>query len=359
MPIRKDPRNGRWFYRFKRNGRGYFAGQFRTYEQAKEAEVKAFDRAIKAEVYPERGGQDMTFTEGGRWFFEEHAKKTKRTWKNDRAQITLMERFFRGKLLRDIKPNDVEAFLDWVQKTRGVNDHTRNHYLAELKAIYNRLKKRQMYFGDNPAWYVEMRKVPKARVRFLYPSEQKLLTPAVAQDALVWPYYVVALHTGMRAGEIAAMRIEDISILRRDIFVPNSKNRRSRHIPMSEELARFLEGRIAGKAPADYALAGVIRDYVSRRFIQICRRLGLSDFRFHDLRHTFAAYLLNKGVPIYKVSKILGHSSVVVTEQHYGHLSLANLKDAVDQIDGVIDVLSCTEVAPSNNRELVQTSKTI
>jgi len=172
----------------------------------------------------------------------------------------------------------------------------------------------------------------------LYPAEEKLLTPVVAQDAIVWPYYVVALHTGMRVGEIVRMRVEDISISLRDIFIPNSKNSRSRHVPMSEELANFLTVLMDGKTPSDYALAGVIRDYVSRRFRWLCQKSGVANLKFHDLRSTFAARLLTKGVPIYKVSKILGHSSVVVTEQHYGHLSLADLKGAISCIEGVVSV---------------------
>jgi integrase len=132
--------------------------------------------------------------------------------------------------------------------------------------------------------------------------------------------------------------VEDITISLRDIFIPNSKSSRSRHVPMSEELASFLKVVIQGKRPNDYALAGVIRDYVSRRFRWLCQRSGVANLKFHDLRHTFTARLLTRGVPIYKVSKILGHSSVVVTEQHYGHLSLADLKGAISCIEGVVSV---------------------
>jgi integrase len=240
--------------------------------------------------------------------------------------------------MRDVTSEDLEAFLNAVQMKFGIKDTTRNHYLALVKAIYNRVKKWRLYRGENPAFYVEMKKVPRARVRFLYPHEEKLLTPVVAQDTIVWPYYVVALHTGMRLGEIARMKTQDISISIRDIFVPNSKSNRSRHVPISEELAVFLEHLIAGKRPEDFALAGVIRDYVSRRFRWICQKSGVADLKFHDLRHTFTARLLSRGVPIYKVSKILGHSSVVVTEQHYGHLSLADLKEAISCIEGVVSV---------------------
>lgn len=337
MPIRQDSRTKRWYYRFHR-GRSYFKGGFRTHDQAKEAEVRHLNQVIERGVDAERPIQNLTLAEGSSVFFDNHSRKNKRSWKNDRARVALMGRFFKKTLMQDVTPEALEEFLDGLQKQYGLKDSTRNHYLALVKAIYNRLKKWRMYRGENPAFFVEMKKVPRARVRFLYPAEEKLLTPVVAQDAVVWPYYVVALHTGMRLGEIARMKAQDISLSIRDIFVPNSKSSRSRHVPVSEELAVFLEHQIAGKKPEDFALAGVIRDYVSRRFRWLCQTSGVADLKFHDLRSTFAARLLSQGVPIYKVSKILGHSSVVVTEQHYGHLSLADLKEAISCIEGVVSV---------------------
>jgi integrase len=337
MPIRTDSRTKRWYYRFYRE-RSYFKGGFRTYEQAKEAERVKLNQVIESGANLQHPIRDLTLAEAGQLFFENHSKRNKRSWKNDRARVAILGKFFGKKLMRDVTPEELETFLNAIQSKYGIKDTTRNHYLALVKAIYNRMKKWRLYRGDNPAFCVEMKKVPRARVRFLYPAEEKQLTPVVAQDAIVWPYYVVALHTGMRAGEIAWMKVEDISISLRDIFIPNSKSSRSRHVPMSEELASFLERKVEGKKPGDYALAGVIRDYVSRRFRWLCQKSGVANLKFHDLRSTFAARLLTKGVPIYKVSKILGHSSVVVTEQHYGHLSLADLKGAISCIEGVVSV---------------------
>lgn len=337
MPIRQDSRTKTWYYRFFR-GRSYFKGGFRTYEQAKEAERVKLNQVIEGGANLERPIRNLTLAEAGQLFFENHSQKNKRSWKNDRARVVILGNFFGRELMQDVTPEELEGFLDAIQKRHGIKDTTRNHYLALVKAIYNRMKKWRLYRGDNPAFCVEMKKVPRARVRFLYPAEEKLLTPVVAQDAIVWPYYVVALHTGMRLGEIARMTVQDVSISIRDIFVPNSKSSRSRHVPVSEELAAFLEDHIQGKKPGDHALAGVIRDYVSRRFRWLCQKSGVANLKFHDLRSTFAARLLTKGVPIYKVSKILGHSSVVVTEQHYGHLSLADLKGAISCIEGVVSV---------------------
>jgi integrase len=343
MSISRTP-SGKYYFRFQKHHQSFCEGGFRTWEQARQAEVKALNRAIQDEINPAAKTNDMTFAEAGKLFFENHAKKYKRSWKNDRARIGMIAKFFGEKPLKKISSQDVEELLNWLQRKRGISDHTRNHYLAMVKLIFNRLRKWRIFSGENPACFVEMKKVARARVRFLFPSEERMVTPAVVQDRVVWPYYFVALHTGMRIGEIAKMRVKDISLPLRQIFIPDSKSSRSRHIPVSEELVRFLEPILTAKGPEDYALAGVIRDYVSRRFRSICRTIGLVDFKFHDLRHTFAAHLLTKGVPIYKVSKILGHSSVVVTEQHYGHLSMADLKDAVDQIDGVVGAAGCNGI---------------
>jgi integrase len=355
MPIRQDSRTRKWYYRFYR-GRSYFRGGFRTHAQAKEAERIRLDEVIEGGASVNRFTKDLGLAEAGRLFFENHAKRSKRSWKNDRARIGILSRYFGNTLMREITPEKLEAFLDAVQTKHQLSDHTRNHYLALVKTVYNRLKKWRLYFGENPASYVELKKVPRARVRFLYPAEEKLLTPVVFEDSLVWPYYVIALHTGMRIGEIARMNVEDVSIEVRDIFVPNSKSVRSRHVPVSEELASFLSPYVDGKRPKDYALAGVIPGYISRRFKGLCERSGVDDLKFHDLRHTFAARLLGGGVPIYKVSKILGHSSVVVTEQHYGHLSLADLKGAISCIEGVVTVPFAADLQQdSQKREELQT----
>jgi len=337
MPVRKDPRTGSWYYRLYR-GKSYFEGGFRSRKDAESAEAKKLTQVDSGGVNQTRSIQDQTLAEAGNLFFENHSKRNKRSWRNDRARIAVIGDFFKQRRMSAVTPEEIESFLNTVQDKYGIKDTTRNHYLALLKAIYNRMKKWRLYFGENPAFYVEMKKVPRARVRFLYPSEEKLLTPVVSRDPIVWPYYVAALHTGMRIGELVRMKVGDVSLSIRDIFVPNSKSSRSRHVPVSEELAAYLESRMSGRKPEDSVLPNVIRDYVSRRFRSLCHQAGIENFQFHDLRHSVAARLLNKGEPIYKVSKILGHSSVLVTEQHYGHLSLADLQDSIKQVDGIMSV---------------------
>ena len=243
MPIRQDPSTKKWFYRFTRNQKSYFRGSFRTADQAKEAERLALDLAIRGELHPELLAGDLSFVEAGTLFIENYSKRHKKTWDIDVGRVAVLTQFFQEKLINRIVVEDVEAFLDWVKKRRQLKDHTLNHYLALLKCMYNWLLKTKKYRGDNPACAVPMKKVERARVRFLYPAEEKMLTPVIAQDAVLWPYYMVGLHTGMRLGEITRLKVKDISTPARTMFISHSKTGRSRYVPISEALAKFLEIR--------------------------------------------------------------------------------------------------------------------
>jgi len=166
-----------------------------------------------------------------------------------------------------------------------------------------------------------MADVPKARVRFLSPEEEKRLTPAVARDRRLWPYYVIALHTGMRLGEVQAMRVKDVIRHPKPmLFIPNSKTSRSRYVPLHGIALEVALERAKSKSPELMLLEGVGRVTISKWFSEACHAAQVADFTFHCLRHTFAGHMLSEGVPIYLVSKILGHSTVITTEQHYGHL---------------------------------------
>ena len=334
MSIRQTPEK-KWFYRFQYKGHDYCEGGFLAKDQALRAEVIAKHKAIRDDIHPERRADDMTFAEASQWFFDKHGVK-KRSGQGEWYQLELLGKQFGSRKLREITPTVVEDVIDALQKKQGFGDHTWNHYLASVKVVYNYLKKKRVYDRENPAQFVDIKKVPRARVRFLYPAEEKILTPEVCKDPLVWPYYYVALHTGMRLGELCRIQIKDVYVEQRHIFIANAKNSRSRHIPMSEDVTTFVEPLLRGKGDEEYLLPHFTRTHISRRFIRLLQKAGLKNFRFHDLRHTFAANLLSRGAPIYKVSQILGHSGVQVTEQHYGHLSMAELKSAIDKIDGVV-----------------------
>lgn len=192
------------------------------------------------------------------------------------------------------------------------------------------------------------------RVRFLSPDEEKRLTPIVAKDSRLWPFYVMGLHTGMRVSEICAITVKDVVRHPQPMaFVAHSKTKRSRYVPLSEMAARLLIERSQGKSPEARVLDQVNRETVSGWFKDACKEAQVEDFTFHCLRHSFTAFMLSRGVPIYKVSKILGHSTVLTTEAHYGHIDRSVLSDEIHHIDTIIGTPNLEQLLGQNRTEAV------
>jgi hypothetical protein len=103
MSIRQDSRTGKWYYRFWR-GRSHFKGGFRTFDQAKQAEIRKLNQTIENGAYALTTSLEITLAEAGKLFFENHSQKNKRSWKNDRARVASIGRFFKKTLMKDVTP---------------------------------------------------------------------------------------------------------------------------------------------------------------------------------------------------------------------------------------------------------------
>ena len=203
-----------------------------------------------------------------------------------------------------------------------------------------------------------MAKIEKAKVRYLLPEEERRLSPIIAKDKRLWPYYILGLHTGMRVSEIAAIRVCDVIIYPKPmIFIPHSKSSRSRYVPLWGPALEIVVNRVQSKNAESLLLEGIYKKTVSSWFKSCCEEARMPDFTFHCLRHTFAAHMLSQGARIYKVSKILGHSSVVVTEQHYGHLDKSELTDEIRHIQGIVTLPNVTMEAAQAVNEAVNSRK--
>jgi len=124
-----------------------------------------------------------------------------------------------------------------------------------------------------------------------------------------------AYYTGARSGEIRSLSRENVLD---ESLVVNGKTGR-RIVKLNTQAQKIIQHQDP--------LWCYTKDYVSHRFKQELRKLGIKDARFHDLRRTFGLNLIKQGMSIYKVSKLLGHSSVRTTEQHYAPLLTVEIED--------------------------------
>jgi integrase len=183
------------------------------------------------------------------------------------------------------------------------------------------------------------------RVRWLTDDEETKLLAGCAVH--LRPIIMVAIHSGMRKGELLSLTWGDVDFDQRLVRVraENSKTHRQRYIPMNDTLYATLKSLapendrwgasllVFGHLDADPRWSGQ-RKSVRTAFETACTRGGIVDLRFHDLRHTFASRLVQAGVALNRVAELLGHSTLQVT-MRYAHLAPQNLVDAVKLLDRV------------------------
>ena len=186
----------------------------------------------------------------------------------------------------------------------------------------------------NPAHGVKPPRVPAGRLRYLQPGELRSVLEACPE----WlrPIAGLAVATGMWRGEILGLRWLDIDFKGGRIMLPQTKNGDARIVYLNTLAQQALGAVPRRKAkPTDLVFKGesITPENVSLAFLRACRSVSVSDFRFHDLRHTAASWMRMKGADIHTVALILGHMDLRMAAR-YQHLSPAFLSEAVKLLDG-------------------------
>lgn len=174
------------------------------------------------------------------------------------------------------------------------------------------------------------------RLRYLSKEECQSLINACSPH--LKPIVITALNTGMRKGEILSLEWEKHIDLRHGfILLDVTKNGDRRETPINQTLRDVLQG-IVRRIDSPYVFIdenGQRFKDVKRSFYSACKRVGIKDFRFHDLRHTFASHLVMAGIDITTVKELLGHKTLTMTLR-YAHLAPSHKVKAVDMLDNAL-----------------------
>ena len=154
----------------------------------------------------------------------------------------------------------------------------------------------------------------ESRIRTYSAAELKLMFAEINDESFN-AFVRFAYYTGARSGEIRRLSRENV--LDEALVVKGKTGRRM--VKLNDQAQEIIKNQ--------NPLWSYRKDFVSHKFKKEVRRLGIKDARFHDLRRTFGLNLIKQGMSIYKVSKLLGHSSVRTTEQHYAPLLTVEIED--------------------------------
>jgi integrase len=222
-----------------------------------------------------------------------------------------------------------------VQRSQQVKPATVNRELALLKHMFTKAVD-WGYLKQNPAKPVKLLKEPPGRLRYLEPDEIDRLLEACndPQVPCLRSIVVVALHTGMRVGEILGLRWGDLDLRHRLISITKTKNNQRKTIPINdilyEELTKLPRHMVSPYLFHHPDGTRILR--IDRSFHTAMKRAGIESFRFHDLRHTHASHLAIKGEHLETIGALLGHKDPKMTRR-YAHLSPASLKAAVATLE--------------------------
>jgi integrase len=257
----------------------------------------------------------------------------------DENSLKHLRRVFDGKRLSDISPFLIEKYKT-MRKGEGAKPATINHELACLRHLFTMAMKWGKA-GANPGREVKLLKEPEGKDRILtYEEEERLLayvrsrTKSKHLEAII----ITALNTGMRKGEILALKWGNVDLRNGYITVEKTKNGEIRKIPMNKLLTTTLKNvKQAGHSPV-YVFAtedeedGKPYGDVKRAWWKALEETKIEGFRFHDMRHTFGSRLGMAGVDIKTIQELMGHKDIKMT-MRYSHPTPEHKKRAVEILE--------------------------
>jgi integrase len=205
--------------------------------------------------------------------------------------------------------------------------------ITPLTAILRTAAKRK--WCDMPAF--ERPNVPRVVTRWLTRAEADRLVEASAPH--LEPLVTFLLHTGARLGEALRLQWAQVDLQARRVALLDTKNGESRGVPLNDIVFLALcnlphrDGCVF-RTPAGvpyYDSGGLGGSPIKTAFKGACRRAGIEGLRVHDLRHSFASWLVMSGTPLRTVAELLGHRSLLMVHR-YSHLSPEHLRAAVDRL---------------------------
>lgn len=235
----------------------------------------------------------------------------------------------------DLTPKRLRQWRDTL--TQKYRPGTVRCYLEGLSAVLTVAVNELELLDTHPMRKVAKPMQPPSRVRFLSQEEQRRLLDGclTVRAPALYPCVVLALYTGCRKNEIRCLTWAEVDFERACLRLRHGKNGEQRVVPLVGHALTVLLGvyatrrlglpwvfpRADGQQPVD----------IDASWHRVLRRIGLTNFTFHDLRHTAASYLAMSGASLAEIAQVLGHKNIQVTKR-YAHFLDAHTASVVERM---------------------------
>jgi integrase len=285
-------------------------------------------------------GKHKTFKEMMDRYMSEHSTPKKASSERDLSSLSHLTPFFGTRPISEISPKLIYEYKN-RRRNEDASPSTINRELALMKHAFNLAVREWEWIKENPVTRVSMEKEPPSRDRWLTCEEEEALlsvSPQWLKEIIIF-----AIESGCRREEILSLTWKDVDIFKKVVTIFANKTGDRRTIPLttkafdvlkSKEKARIKTGLIKRE---DFPFSHPGRQKVNFHalrwaFEKALRKAKIEDFRFHDLRHTFASRLAQQGVDPYTIQKLMGHKTFTTTAR-YSHHCAESLRSGINALE--------------------------
>jgi len=332
---KRTDRQGQLTYRVRVRMRGQNLSETFT----RKTDAKAWATQTEAAIREQR----LTGTEARKHTFEELVERfienelqDKKTEKDIKRHLNWWKKQIGGYRLSDITPELIREQRDKLKQGRKAG--TVNRYLTSLSSAFSTAHNEWGWLESNPLSKVKNLTEPRGVVRFLSDDERQALLEACQESRSKYLYCIVvlALSTGMRRSEIMGLTWGRVDTKKGQITLYETKNKEVRAIPVTGTALKILRNHAkVRRIDTEFVFPGIDGKKplnIQEAWNKALERAEITDFRFHDLRHTAASYLAMSGATLAEIAEILGHKTLQMVKR-YSHFSTDHVSGVISKLD--------------------------
>jgi integrase len=314
-------RLGKWAVQVRKQGHGTVNRTFGNKANAQRW-ARSIEADIESGVFQDiRPAHTTSFAELLKQYQTE-VLPTKKSQRSVVSQIALLTRDLGTLSLLAITPARLSAFRDLRLSLVGP-ETVRKDLLLVSRVCNTATKDWGIHLPHgNPVEKVRLPKPPRGRDRRLEAGEEQSLLHALRFTKEVQVIVSLAVETAMRRSELTGLQWEDIDWDRQTAYIPETKTDRPREIPLTERAIELLSSLKGSATPA--RVFTIHAGSITQAFARACRRVGLENLTFHDLRHEATSRFFEKGLNPMEVAFITGHQDLRMLRR-YTHLRAEDL----------------------------------
>lgn len=329
-----------WWMCFIAGGRQYRRStETADKKLAEKVLAKVQTQIVEGKWFEVDEAKTRTFDEMMEVYFTKISDKPS-TLERKNGALPHLKEFFRGRTIDSITSDLVDDYKKRRRDKDGAADSTILNEVRLLSHAFNTVR----WARENPVGGAKRIRLKAGEIdRWLTPEEELALLPMTEGRLYndLTDIVVLDLNTGMSQEELLRLQWTQIELFRRTLTTGRKKTEKNglnmRTIPLNETAHSLLKRRAQKKGMSGYVFRDVNGDMIEadklkKEFKKSVKESGIAHFRFHDIRHTFATRLVQAGVDLYKVSKLLGHKDISTT-QRYAHHYPESLRDGVEILD--------------------------